>query len=78
MIPTGKPGKSFITYLQFIGSIKRGEKSIIFAQDYVVLSKKAYNALINLNYPELESFSYDDSSMHDWIRRKFIDSENKK
>ena len=70
--------KRYLNYLHFIDSIQKGDKSIIFGPQYVVLSNKAYDALINKNHPELESFSYDDSSMHDWHRRKFINQNNEK
>lgn len=77
MISALQTGKGYLLYLQFIASIKRGEKSIIFGKDYVTLSNKAYDSLINKNHPELEPFSYDDSSMHNWLKKKFLEQDKK-
>ncbi len=70
--------KRYLNYLRFIDDIQKDNKSIIFGPNYVILSNKAYDALINKNHPELESFSYDDSSMHNWLKRKFLDQNRDK
>jgi len=67
--------KQYLTYLHFIASIKEKKKSIIFGYDYVVLSKKAYESLINLHHSEIKSFSYDEPQMNDWIKKRFLDDK---
>lgn len=67
--------KNYLSYLSFIESVKREEKSIIFGQNYIVLSKKAYEALIDYYHPELKSVSYDELSMHEWIKNKFLNQD---
>lgn len=49
-------GKSLYHYYAFIDSIKRGEKSIVFGDGYVVLSEKLYEKLKSekINFPKGE------------------------
>ena len=70
--------KNYSVYLAFIASIKNGDKSIIFGQDYIVLSKKAYEALIDYHHPEIKSVSFDELNMHDWIKLKFLKQDRDK
>lgn len=69
------PGKNYSGYLAFIDSIKKGDRSIIFGLDYVVLSKKAYETLIDYHHPEIKSSSFDEPFMHDWIKQKFLEQD---
>lgn len=67
-----RSGKNYESYLHFIESVKRGEKSIVFGPDYVVLSKAGYENLIDYHHPEIKSISYDEMSMHNWFKKRFI------
>ena len=68
--------KQFEQFQKFIDSVKRNEKSIIFAEDYIVLSKEAYDVLIGLHHPEIKPISYDESLMQNWITKRFLDSND--
>ena len=43
--PIREHGKSLYSYMEFIASVKRGERSIVFGDGYVVLSEKLYQEL---------------------------------
>lgn len=40
-----RQGKQFISYLQFIEAVRKGEHAIVVGPDYVVLSKAKYEEL---------------------------------
>ncbi len=67
-----KSGKNYLNYCSFIESVKRGERSIVFGMNYVVLSREAYDKMINTNFPEITPISYDGDQMHSWIKERFL------
>lgn len=67
--------KNFIIYQQFIQSIKDGKKHLIFGHDYVVLSRKMYDELVNNHTnEEFKSVCYDELNASGWIKNRFTKS----
>lgn len=67
--------KQYLNYLNFISDVKLEKSHMIFASDYVVLSKKAYEILINYHHPELKIVSFNELVMNDWIKERFLKND---
>lgn len=65
--------KNYLSYLNFIESVRKKEKSIVFGRDYVVLSKEAYESMFVERFPDMKFTMYDEIAMHDWLKKRFLD-----
>lgn len=71
MIYGRRSEKLYLSFLQFLQSIRENKKSIIISPDYIVLSRPAYDALIEQHQKSVFEARYDEPIMEDWILQLF-------
>ena len=69
-------GKLWRAFQETVACIRKGEKCILFARDYVMISRSAYDAMIKDQYPDKFEVRYDELDMNNWIKKRFLDSGN--
>lgn len=65
------PGKRIYVLANFINAIKTKKRSIIYGNDYVVLSRDIYDELINKVYPKKHQQIEFSRDGNDWLKEYY-------
>lgn len=70
-------GKLWLMFKECVEQIRSGKKVILFARDYVMISRNVYDKIIEEQYPTQSETRYDEPVMNNWLKERFLKPSDK-